>query len=506
MDELLRISLLGLRRAEADHPLTREGEAALLDRLARAAVEDRAAWVPPTLSDVDALALPEEEAYPWASPEAGRCLQALLGGRQPLILLEWLERCVAQQRHVPPRYLPRLLDLALIRPIPSALLFEATGPRGPWLARQNPQWQALLPPKATAWREGSAAQRRQYFFHLRQQDPAEARARLQQLRQEKAWGELKRHLPTLAIGLTAADLPLLDPLTEHRRAEVRQPALSLAGALPDSQLAKRAQAQASGVLSWEDAALRVHFPKAEDWHYLSEYQPLPWQQTETKVQGLGGRAQQLVRWLALIPPHQWERSLKRSPAQLLRLLPDHIWGEALFHGWLLATLQAQDTAWATQLLRLVLYPKHDPGQRGEAGYARWLPQALRPPLLALVPATERQRLLQAAMPYTEPGEAYPMAFWLMASLHEEVDPATTLAFAQQLSALLYRRGQTGQAALREFLPQLPQVATRLPVSSYPDLISLWAVNPAYPAWFDPFFQNALQVLGFRRRMHEAFAE
>ncbi len=507
--ELKRLALVGLNRSEWQGQAGQAPEAQLLEALARQALRRRAGWQPTQLSAEQAPPEPApEDALPWAGPEASQLLEPLLSGRHPALLREWLRLAVAEGQLVRPVYLPKLLALASQAELPGERLWAAVGERGAWLARQHPQWRGLVPPEAEEWSRGNRAERVRYLSHLRRQKPEAARELLAETIQSASFRDLAALLPALQIELNAADLPLLASLADHKRKEVRQVVLPLLAQLAESSWVQAACARATRWLRMEGDALVVHLPSAAEVKPSSEYAPQPGGAGEGFEQWqhqLGERAQAQVRELSLVPPSYWSRLWGESPEKLLRRLPYHPWGMLLLRGWLLASLNHRDPDWAQAIFRLLLYPKHDPQLRGEAGYDRWLPPGLRGPLMAMVPALERDRLLTAAMPYVQLTAA-PMPFWLLLHSPEPVSMSVAKAFASKLYSLLQAGERQLGPQLRQFVQGMTGVAFVLPAGYFHELMSTWALNPAYPQWCDPQLEGVIQLMAFRHRMGKGFVQ
>jgi hypothetical protein len=505
--ELKRLALVGLNRSEWQGPAGQAPEAQLLEELARQALRRRAGWQPQPLAAEQVPSEPApEDALPWAGPEASQLLEPLLSGRHPALLREWLRLAVAEGQLVRPVYLPKLLSLASQVELPQELLLASVGERGAWLAKQHPQWRELVPPEEAIWERGTRAERARYLTHLRSQDAGAARQRLADCLETATFRELAALLPALQIQLSADDLPLLEPLASHSRKEVRQVVLPLLAQLADSQLVQAATARATQWLRREGEDLQVKLPTAQAVKSAAAYQPRPagaGAGFEQWRRGLGERAQAQVRELSLVPPSYWCEHLGESPEKLLRRLPYHPWGMTLLRGWLLAALNHSDAAWAQAIFRLLLYPKHDPQLRGETGYDRWLPPGLRSALLELVPAAERDRLLAAAMPYVQLTAA-PMPFWLLLHSPEPVSMPVAKAFAPKLFNLLQAGERQLSAQLRQFVQNMTGVAFVLPTGYFHELMSTWALNPAYPQWFDPQLEGVIQLMAFRHRLVKHF--
>jgi hypothetical protein len=507
--ELKRLALVGLNRVAWQGSPGQAPEAELLQAAARQTLARRAGWQPALLPDdvADPVAAAEDER-PWADAAASELLEALLGGRHPAMLTEWLTLAVAQGQLVRPIYLPRLLTLALQVELSPALLWQATGARGAWLAAQHPTWRALLPVEASAWETGTRPERLRYLVALRQHDPDAARELLLPFTEKSAFRDLAALLPALQTALSPADLPLLDSLTNHGRKEVRSVALPLLAQLADSQLVQQAVLRSSRWVTLDGDDLLVQLPEKADSVWLADYQPQPPQAGADFDQWslqVGQRARWLLRELSLVPPAHWVEVLGERPEKLLRRLPYHPWGMVLLRGWLLAALNHGDQVWGQAIFRLLLYPKHDPVLRGEASYARWLPPGLRSPLMSLLPEDARDQLLAAAMPYVEL-TAPPMPFWLLLHSASPVGVPVAKAFAAKLFSLLQAGERQVSAELRQFVQAMTGVAMVLPAPYFQELLGTWALNPAYPQWYDPQLEGVIQLMAFRNRMRRTLLE
>ncbi|MEM9985730.1 MAG: hypothetical protein AAF804_11625, partial [Bacteroidota bacterium] len=220
----------------------------------------------------------------------------------------------------------------------------------------------------------------------------------------------------------------------------------------------------------------------------------------------GKQHRRLVKLISLVDPAAWEKSFGQNPATLVQLLTDYPWGEALFQGWVQASFLYQKSTWSKELLRLTLHADRDPKLRGERGFNQWLPDRLRSLLLSQVPSTDLEPLFSYAFAHLNPAKAIPMPWLLMGELPAEASPQLAIGFAQSVWSVLQRGDSYVQAMLRPWLPSLPRLAYRLPTKVYPQLLGIWAVNPLYSTWYDPFLEQTLQILAFRKRIHQAFED
>ncbi|PPC78912.1 hypothetical protein C4K68_02610, partial [Pokkaliibacter plantistimulans] len=264
-----------------------------------------------------------------------------------------------------------------------AVLRAVVGQRGGWLAALNPHWHYLsqgVPDEQadeqTWWQDGNQEQRLQWLQLQRRRQPEQARAQLQAGLARMGARERSALVSTLAVNLGADDEALLQSLLRDRSKEVRQVALGLLCALPDSQLVQRAQQRMAALLYQERALLRQH------WHIRApEHCPADWQQDGIEAlrpaaEGLGEKAWWLCQLAAQLPLRWWQLQLDMSPQQLIEWAQAGDWQQALLRAWYQAAVREQDADWAAAWLRL-------PERIGSV----WWPD--RTPLAALLPLAEQ---------------------------------------------------------------------------------------------------------------------
>ena len=253
--ELRQAATLGTARASlppsddptlAALPKRDSPEAALLDRAALLGAMRAAGRRSVTAQG----ALPEP-APPETTPPAPERAAFLLGSlldRLPL-LLEWLESCRAAGCHLPPRWLPELLDRTEHSPELRPALRSVLGERGTWLARQNPAWRFALPaglPSEEAWEAATPAVREELFRAAREADPDGARDLLRRRWPTERADTRGRLLAVLAQTATDEDAALADLLEGalgDRSQDVRRGARRLLARLPGTPFQARMEAR-----------------------------------------------------------------------------------------------------------------------------------------------------------------------------------------------------------------------------------------------------------------------
>ena len=344
--ELVSTALLGTERREptADAPLAiaRETpEEQLLARAATAAVYRRAGTLPRQgLRPVDQAA---PESLPRCSDAAALRLVAILGGEFSGVLDEWLELARERAVRAPAELVPALL--AAGRGRRDAVLAVA-GERGRWLSRLDDAWDVGADDD-DVWRTGTLEARRSWLRRGRADDPATARAALEETWDEEDPRTRAALLGELATGLSLDDEAFLEAALDDRRQEVRATAADLLARLPESQLSLRTTERAKpllrvgrGVRARLEAELPDELDDAAARDIVLAKPP----------RGTGERAWWLTQILAATPLAVWERELGRRPAELVSLPVANKLASAVQHGWSHAAARQLDPVWAEALL------------------------------------------------------------------------------------------------------------------------------------------------------------
>ncbi|HPE60167.1 MAG: hypothetical protein KDI15_10530 [Thiothrix sp.] len=382
--DLLRIALLGTER---QHPPL-QGDAALQPYLAQLYPAGQVAAEAPEAAflGVAALALQYQAAgrlpaqfsgvlpTPDNQPEPGPSLipaaaemhlgRLLADSQLRPLLAGWLIQVAKQHRQVPVSFIPVLMEQARqsrdLRPAISAVL----GPRGYWLTTQHEDWRNLviLPLdtlkvadtadiEALVWEEGSPDQRCEYLQQIRSRSPAQALAQLQAVWKQEAAPVRLALLQALRTNLSPDDEPWLESCLDDRSKGVRQLAAELLGALPDSAFSQRMQTL---LLGWLDVEVRPGLlSRLGGKKQLQVRLPETWDKTwlrdgieEKPPRGQGAKAWWLEQALAFVPPWVWTQRWQLHPAELLVLVQDSDWKEALLGGLQAALLRYPDSTWA----------------------------------------------------------------------------------------------------------------------------------------------------------------
>lgn len=293
---------------------------------------------------------PDEQ--PDGRPLAPRgTLVEILGGERLDCLEEWLELCRGRRIH--PALLPQALNLGR-----GARLLEAAGPRGLWLARQNPEWSHHLgvADGLEVWETGSARARAEW---LAGQQPRRAAELLRQVwKQENA--------ETRALLLSAvADLEVLEMGLGDRSKLVRTTAAQGLWRFPEFPVTAK----------WSELLATGEPPPANPGFELS-------------FSGLGEKAGWLAQLAALAPLGVFTE-------------PRGVWREAWLQGFTRAARAQGRKDWAAGLLRAGVLDQQlflllDGSERDAfllAGGPRWDWYRLHRPFSPALAAKIRRELL-----------------------------------------------------------------------------------------------------------------
>ena len=177
----------------------------------------------------DATLQSPPEVRPAPSARLARGLQLILEGTYPDLLAEGIALVLDRGTYVPPALLPTLHPraAALLDDAPDLArqCLEASGERGKWLARQHPDWSALLPDydyAAAYRREEQPAVKASLLTRWRRNDPAAARNALAADWPQQSPRNQEVLVQGLRTGLTPLDWPWLREALLPKRKGVRR--------------------------------------------------------------------------------------------------------------------------------------------------------------------------------------------------------------------------------------------------------------------------------------------
>lgn len=365
--DLTAAALLGTGRGFT--PISLPGQ--LNELLADSAAEERllrtagilataqmaALTVNPSAEPAPVPALPET-ALPVTEPEMSALLARIIEKGQTPLLVEACRLLANAGCCLPPRLLPRVLELGRQSAALREPLRQTLGQRGAWLAAQNSDWKfaalssvELNEPRL--WDEGDIRQRAAFLRRLRMTDPAEARRLLEAAFTGETARDRALLLPALGENLGPEDEPFLAAtLASDRSKEVRAIAAALLSRLPASDFAHRMTARLESGIRSERKRLRAvtviepPLAFAPDWKAdaLEEQPP-----AQVK---LGERAWWLLQMVSYTPLAWWETKLALDPDSILVWAAKSEWKSALLAGFRAAiSRQPGHAAWTAALLK-----------------------------------------------------------------------------------------------------------------------------------------------------------
>ncbi|MET4073256.1 DUF5691 domain-containing protein [Hymenobacter sp. UYCo722] len=501
--QLLRVALLGTRQSGEAIPvfprLAPSAEQQLLLAAGTLAFMRKAGHQPPAPTTAPPAPAPAETWVP-LGPTGAECLRALLNGnRFTGFRTDYIALLQAQQRTVPPALLVPVLnhkDFRLHLPGDTSAIL---GERGRWLARQNPDWQALVAPvhpskDLATWETGDLRARRFFIQLLHQADPSQARELLAAVLPTEPAATQAALLSELEHTVTAADAPLLETYLTAKSKEVRQTVLPLLARLPGAPVLERLWQRAAPLLSVQRpllrrAKLQIALPDGWDKTWLAD----GIEQHDTSFEG-GQRAAWLGQMLTLLPPGRWAAHLDLTPEELLTLAEASEWKLLLLRAWARAAFLHQDKAFAAPLL---LRHFHQPN---------WLHHQQATHLTWVLSDDEKIALLRAQLKASSPALPaflpeflkYIFAPWppdlVAAALRyvaEVLAPAITNPYGephQRLSSLFYRLERYAPTTLASHCAE-----TLHPVAEAHPLVA-------------PLIDSFNEGLVFRQRLHTSLTE
>ncbi|MFD6860344.1 DUF5691 domain-containing protein [Rhodococcus sp. NPDC060090] len=263
------------------------------------------------------------------------------------LLDEWFR--AAARFKAPAELIVNLLDRAT--PTGSthrAALIALAGPRGQWVAAQNPRWTPLVEPDPAdddMWLHGTPARRRAWFENLRAADPAAATARLAAVWASENAATRLPLLEALSPGLGTHDEELLERALDDRSGRIREVAVRFLRRLPESAFGRR---MAQRVQDWtrvDGSTLSISLPGTLDAAALRDG-------LEVRGPSRLGTVEAHRAWsLAASAPLAAWCDADRTPGDVLALEVSEGLGDPLRRGWDTATACHHDEQWASAMLR-----------------------------------------------------------------------------------------------------------------------------------------------------------
>jgi len=406
------------------------------------------------------------EVLPEVSPAAARLLQRFVGSHPDRVLAgQWLQRCAAAQRRVPPVLSAVLLDLGRTQVGLREALRLVLGNRGAWLAHQHEAWcWASTPSTPDTWQTADLPARCALVRAQRLQDPAAARALIASTWHVDPPQDRVAFLELLRVGLQDADEALLERALDDRRKEVREVAGELLRSLPASALVGRCRDRLAPLWHWSGGRLQAEPPAAFDPAWvrdgLSEKPPAG--------TGAGARAWWLRQLLGAVPVGVWTSTWGIALGTLLAACRDSAWARDIGHALEDSCARTPDAAWVTALLAQLADQDQSVAYR----------------LLAGLPRPDQERILL---------ERYGTVRTTLLSLVARLASPWSLDFSQQVVATCDGTCTGAEVAL------LPVLATSLHPGCAPRLASA-VLDDGHRSFLDA----ALAILDTRRQILQEF--
>ncbi|WP_213573028.1 DUF5691 domain-containing protein [Rhodococcus sp. USK13] len=480
MSELLSTALLGTARStpalqdlatgQLAQSITGDPAEVLLGA---AALENahRAGGVSASLHVVPAPA--DEDDRVQLPPAAADHLMQLLAARS-WTLTEWFAVAVERGYRAPDHLVADLMSAARSNDTHRENILRLTGPRGQWLAAQNPEWSMLrrTADRLEVWHRGSHPERLQWLTAMRSVNPAAATAELQRTWDTERGEHRAAFIAALATGLGDADAGLLEHALDDRRKDVRQHAVQLLRQLPRSAYAQRMAARARAWVRVEKKPLRtrlvVNMPGSLDDSARRD----GIENVHFKNKGI--RSWWLRMVVTAAPLSVWDDMIG-SASQALDIHIEDQWRDVMTEALVNATVLQRNPRWASAFL-------HKQGRQTERR------------VVPLVPAGERLQYILAGH-----ADSYLLGVD-GAALFEDLPHPWPLELAQRIIArfedIALRHASTGkelgQLSRHSHYSTLRSAETHFPFSAIP-LLHAAAERTRDPGWQQAFSTAAANI-------------
>lgn len=410
MEDLLKIALVGTGRASADPPESpvaglaeaiseADPQSRMLTHAALRTVYETAGRQASSVAE-----LPEPAPEDTTASCTDGAVDTVLGffrmvhSGLPDLALEAASLLTSQGQSIPPHRLPEFLDAC--PPSLRDAFRPLVGERGRWLAQFNSEWSWVTDERPTVafddeevarevWEEAGPRSRTAVLESLRKRDPDKGRAWLEEVWSKEKAEVRQAFLETLAIGLSDADLPFLESLSNDRSEKVRTIAGGLLARLPNSPFSQRMWERANGLLRYEPPAKPASID--EDWKEIPKkpklggslaIEPPKSFESDWKADGLiekpptkmGKRAWWLRQILSYVPPSRWSEEFEAAPRALLVASLESDFSRDLLAGWSEASRRFPNAEWIENLWGCYLAQRGDEN-KGLDGIGQSLAQA-----------------------------------------------------------------------------------------------------------------------------------
>ncbi|RDC61899.1 DUF5691 domain-containing protein [Adhaeribacter pallidiroseus] len=334
----------------------------------------------------------ESDHKPVCSDKAVQTLATILEEGFPTLVLVWLQQCTQAQQRVREDYIPVLLDEGRKNVNLRALVKEAVGNRGKWLASFNADWQYLLQTETEIWEQGKPEERKQLLRQIRQEDPDRARELLTSSWKEENANSRAELLSIFVKNLSWADEAWLKDLQTDKSQKVKEAITLLLSQLPESTWVQELGEEVKTWITLKITKSLIAFSKEELEVKIPDTFPAILKkkgiQELSNNKNIPDQDYWLSQVLSLIPPAFWETHLQAGPEKILSLFFKNKLLQANLAALISATIRFKDARWAKIWLNVKL-PEYDE--------LRFSAYSLVPQLLNLLPEADQQDYLNQVL-------------------------------------------------------------------------------------------------------------
>lgn len=328
--------------------------------IAALAYNFRQCGVLPVKNEQNGLPVAPAEDRSYCTRHAMQVLSDILAEQSAPLAFYWLQHCKGNNKIVSPEFVPVLLTLGIQHKKWQPLINHCCGKRGEWLGRLNPAWTytSTATPEEI-WETGTPDQRKIILKEIRAQDPARARAMLQQTWSTEDAATRTALLELMATGISSEDLPFLETLNTEKSKKVKDAALELLKMIPGSELVLRYEEALRQIISLkkEKALLGLSTKLLLDLRFPVT---LPEALFKTGIDKLSNSKEItddeyiLSQLVASVPPAFWETHFDTTPDKVLSIFNNHSTGKKMIPALVNAINRFNDTRWA------LLFMQHNP--------------------------------------------------------------------------------------------------------------------------------------------------
>ncbi len=297
------------------------------------------------------------EPQPFCSENASWRLARLLTGDMRFLVREWCELAARANKVLAPHWLPTALlaadkeELRFLQPV--------LGIRAQWLARQktsSPVDNTSIEPNGD-WQHGTLAEREALLIRLRSNQPASARALVEETWATDSPDARVAFLTALLNGLSTDDEPLLERALDDKRKNVRTAALSCLVRLGRSAHQKRMIDRVAPLIAFDANAkggllgmkrlpqLSITLPQTPASDAVRDGIDLK----PPAQRKIGERSFWLLQMLSTIDPAYWSSKYGVQPAVWLTAISRADEAELLIEATAAATIAHSNNEWSQAL-------------------------------------------------------------------------------------------------------------------------------------------------------------